>query len=361
VAPSSYPLPAGAITVSSSAELSAALQQSNRDIVLNDGTYDNAGPFTNANGNHLYAAHLGKAVLKAGLILGGNFGAGGGSVQGLAFDVSDAGKTLGGGIIHIWGQGGANSRVLDTTFRGNKAIPVGLLAYSPQGLVAQRDEFFGFTDVGLRASNNVAVAYGGSTPHIASISDIYVDGVTRATPGASNGTGEAGVWIGHPVDQGVQRLKIRNVSWSGLQTVNNASDTTYSDLDIDMSGPSQYAGVGVYMEHYTYHTIFQNFILRAVRTGFNGEWSNGVAGNAACHFVTIRNGTIDAAGSTLGGHQAGVYLDEGSDSTTVQNVTFLNQNWAAIGAFKTVGTNNFTSNSYAGLKTGALATSTDHI
>jgi hypothetical protein len=328
---------------------------------LNDGTYDNSGPFSNSNGNHLFAAHLGQAVLKAGLVLGGNFGSGGGSVQGLTFDVSDPSKTLGGGIIHVWGAGGANSRVLDTTFRGNKSIAVGLLAYNPQGLVAQRDQFFGFTDVGLRASNNVAVGYGGATPHISSITDIYVDGVTRATPGASNGTAEAGVWIGHPVDQGVRRLKIRNVSWSGLETVNNAWDTTYSDLDIDMSGPSQFAGVAVYMEHFTHQSTFTNFTIRGARTGFNGEWNDGVAGNAACHFVTIQNGTIDASGSTIGGRQAGVYLDEGSDSTTVQNVTFLNQNWAAIGAYKNVGTNTFTSNNYGALKTGAVATSTDHI
>jgi hypothetical protein len=358
--PSTYTIPAGALAVSTSSQLITALQGSNQNIVLADGTYDNASPFMNTN-NRLYAAHVGQAVLKAGLVLGGNFGSGGGLVQGLTFDVSDPNKTLGGGIIHIWGPGGVNSRVLDTTFRGNKTIPVGLLAYNPQGLVAQRDQFFGFTDVGLRASNNQPVAYGGSTPHIANISDIYVDGVTRATPGASNGTAEAGIWIGHPVDQGVQRLKIRNVSWSGLETVNNAWNTTYSDLDIDMSGPSQFAGVAVYMEHMTQHTAFTNFAIRGARVGFNGEWNDGVAGNAACHFVTIDTGRIDATGSTLKGRQAGVYLDEGSDSTTIRNVKFLNQNWAGIGMYKVIGSNTVAPNDFGGLRSGAVATSTDHI
>ncbi len=358
--PSAYTIPAGALAVSTSSQLITALQGSNQNIVLADGTYDNARPFMNSN-NRLYAAHVGQAVLKAGLVLGGNFGSGGGLVQGLTFDVSDPNKTLGGGIVHIWGPGGVNSRVLDTTFRGNKTIPVGLLAYNPQGLVAQRDQFFGFTDVGLRASNNQPVAYGSSTPHIANISDIYVDGVTRATPGASNGTAEAGIWIGHPVDQGVQRLKIRNVSWSGLETVNNAWDTTYSDLDIDMSGPSQFAGVAVYMEHMTQHTAFKNFAIRGARVGFNGEWNDGVAGNAACHFVTIDGGSIDATGSTLAGRQAGVYLDEGSDSTTIRNVKFLNQNWAGIGMYKVIGSNTVAPNDFGGLRSGAVATSTDHI
>ena len=339
----------------------SALQGSNQDIVLADGTYDNSSAFNNANANRIYAAHLGLAVLKAGLIMGGNFGTNGGLVRGVTFDVSDTSKTLGGGIIQIWGPGGANSQILDSVFRGNKAIPVGLLAYNPTGLVVQRDQFFGFTDEGIRASNNTAVAYGAATPHIASITDITVDGVTRSTPGASNGTAEAGVWIGHPVDGGVKRIRIRNVSWSGIETVNNAWDTSYSDLDIDMSGPSQYAGVAVYMEHFTQHTSFRNFTIRGARVGFNGEWNDGVSGNAACHFVTIQNGKIDASGSTLPGHQAGVYLDEGSDSTTIQNVTFLNQNWAAVGMYKVVGTNAVSANDYSGLRPGALPTSSDHI
>jgi hypothetical protein len=360
-APGDYAIPSGATAVSTSSELNSALQGSNKDIVLADGTYDNAGPFTNSNGNHLYAAHVGKAILKAGLVLGGNGSTTGAIVRGITFDVSDSAKTLGGGIIHIWGPGGAKSQILDSTFRGNKTIAVGLLAYNPTGLVVQRDQFFGFTDEGIRASDNVPVAYGGATPHIASIADITVDGVTRATPGASNGTAEAGIWIGHPVDGGVQRVKIRNVSWSGLETVNNAWDTTYSDLDIDMSGPAQFAGVAVYMEHFTQHTRFRNFTIRGARVGFNGEWNDGVAGNAACHFVTIENGKIDSSGSTLSGRQAGVYLDEGSDSTTVQNVTFVNQNWAAVGLYKVVGTNTVTSNDYGGLRTGAAPTSSDHI
>ena len=75
---------------------------------------------------------------------------------------------------------------------------------------------------------------------------------------------------------------------------------------------------------------------------------------AAAHFTTIKNGTIDAAGNTLPGNQAGVYLQPGTEATTVQGVIFKNQNWAAIGADSTTGTNSFSANDFTGLKTGAV-------
>jgi hypothetical protein len=59
--------------------------------------------------------------------------------------------------------------------------------------------------------------------------------------------------------------------------------------------------------------------------------------------VTIQNGVIDSTGSTLPGNQAGIFLDEGTESTTVSSVTFRNQNWAGLAAYKTTGTNAFSS------------------
>ena len=168
-------------------ELIAALEGSNQDIVLADGTYDNATAFNNANNNRLYAAHLGGATFKAGLILGGNFGAGGGLVQGVAFDVSSPDKVLGGGIIHVWGPGGARSQVLDCTFRGDKVISAGIKAYQPSGFVARRLQFFNFTDFGMLVTDNATVAYGSATPRADAISDISVDGVARPARGSSNG------------------------------------------------------------------------------------------------------------------------------------------------------------------------------
>ena len=360
VGPAGYVVPVGATVVRSSAELVAALASSSRDIVLADGVYESAVPFTNGNGHRLYAQNLGQAVLRAGLDVGGNFGAPTTVVRGLVFDVSQPSRVLGGGIVHVWGPGGANAQILDCVFRGNWAIPYGLFVLNPAGLVVRRSQFFSFTDVAVRLSNNREVAYGGSTPVIDTVEDLTIDGVSRATPGASSGTAEAGLWIGHPVRNGVHRIKVRNVAWSGIETVNNSWDTLFTDLDIDMSGARQARGVGVYMEHYSRRLVFDRFLVVGAQFGFKAEWADPVwGGNPAAHNVVIRNGVVDAAGSTLPGNQAGVYLDEGTVSTTVSGVSFKNQNWAGIAAYKNVGSNSFTNNSFQ-LKAGAVPISYNH-
>lgn len=356
--PTSYPIPAGAVIVTNATQLAAALTGAAKDIVLADGTYDT--PVTDSNGSRIYAQHLGKAVFTAGLVVGGNFSSGGAIVQGLAFNVSDAGKTFQGGALQAWGAAGADLHVYDCTFDGHGIVPVGLLAYNPDGLIAQRLTFAHFTDEGIRASDNFGVAYGAPTAVINAISDISVDGVSYPTPGGSNGTAEAGLFIGQPVANGVKRIRVRNVSISGIETANNSRDTTFSDLDIDMSGPYQSSAVGIYLEHYSVKDTFTNFLITGARAGFNAEWDNGVAGNSGAHNVTIQNGTIDAAGSTLAGHQAGVYLDAGTESTTVTNVIFKNQNWAGIAAYLNTGTNHYSGNTYQ-LDAGATQVSTSHI
>jgi hypothetical protein len=360
--PTSYALPEDALVVSTSTGLRRALQGSRpRDIVLADGTYDNPSPFVDANGSHIYAEHLGGAVVTAGISLGGNFGDGGGSVQGLTFDVANPAATLDGGIVHVWGPGGRNSAISDCVFRGNGVVPVGVLAYDPAGLRVQRSEFFDFTDEAIRASDNVAVPYGHATPVIDTITDIEIDHVSRPVPGSSDGTAEAGIWIGNPVANGVARIRIRNVSWSGIETVNDSWNTTFSDLDIDMSGPYQYAGVGVYLEHYNRDNTFERFTITGAKIGFNGEWADPAWGGvAAAHGTVIQDGVVDSAGSSLPGRQAGVYLDAGTVATTVRDVAFRNQNWAGIGAYANVGTN-FVGNDFSWLRPGAVGVSYQHI
>ena len=56
----------------------------------------------------------------------------------------------------------------------------------------------------------------------------------------------------------------------------------------------------------------------------------------------------------------GIFLDVGTESTTVTNVTFKNQNWAGIGANQTIGTNSFSSNAYS-VSAGATSVSNGHI
>jgi hypothetical protein len=360
IPPTPYSLPAGATVVSSSEGLTAALAAGMRTIVLADGTYGASHYFDDWNGSSVIAQNLGGAILTAGLAIGSNSGTGGGIMQGLAFDVLDPAATLQGGELTVWGPAGRNTQVLDSTFEGNWAIAVGLLDMNPDGLTAQRLHFAHFTDEGLRASDDAAVGYGSPTPIIATITDISVDGVSRSTPGSSNGTAEAGLLIGQPVANGVHRIEIRNCAWSGIETANNAWDTTYSDLDIDMSGSHAVAGTAIYLEHFSLDDVFTNFRLAGASIGFKAEWDDGTPRNEAARNDTIENGIIDASGWTQPGNTAGVFLDQGTNSTTIVNVTFEKQNWAGIGTYKNSGTNTFANNTYD-LASGAAQVSSAHI
>ena len=238
---------------------------------------------------------------------------------------------------------------------------MGLDAVNPAGLVAERLTFVHFTDEGIRASDNVQVAFGASTPKIDTISDISVDGVSRSVPGSSQGTAESGVWIGHPVVNGVHRIRIRNVSWSGIETVNNAWNTTFTDLDIDMSGANAVLGVAFYMEHYSYNLVISNFSITGSDVGIKAEWNDPTWGGvAAAHNTTISNGVIDASGWNRSGHTVGLFLDQGTESTSVSGVTFKNMNFAAIDAYNTVGRNRFGGNTYK-LAHGAKILSAAHM
>jgi hypothetical protein len=103
--PRPYALPAGAVRVSSSAELGAALSNGRREaIVLAPGVYDSARPFSDRDGDRLYAERLGRAILKTGMVLGANEGPPGASIRGLTFNVTNPAKTLHGSIVHVWGS-----------------------------------------------------------------------------------------------------------------------------------------------------------------------------------------------------------------------------------------------------------------
>jgi hypothetical protein len=281
-------------------------------------------------------------------------------IEGLAFDVTDPSSTFQNSELNTWGVAGENTQVLDSTFDGNWAVGVGLLAANSDGLVAARLHFSHFTDEGIRASDNVQVPYGSPTPVINTISDVSVDGVGASSPGSSGGTAESGLWIGEPVANGVNRISISDCAWSGIELVGNAWNTTFSDFTIDTTGPHAVNGVAVYMEHFTTNDVFTNFQITGARVGFAAEWDNGVAGNGAAQNDTIKNGTIDARGWSGTGNTAGVYLDAGTGSTTVENVTFENQNWAGIGAYQSAGVDTFSNNTFA-VAPGAADVSPGHL
>ena len=153
-APSAYRIPAGAIRVTNSAQLRAALARHKmRRIVLAAGTYRNPRPFLNPYGHRLFAEKLGAVVLKAGLSLGGNHGRGGGLVRGVVFDVDRPSRTVAGAIIGVWGTG-RNSSVLDTTLKGHRAVSAAIVVRQPDGLIVRRVVAREFTQYGVVVDAN---------------------------------------------------------------------------------------------------------------------------------------------------------------------------------------------------------------
>lgn len=342
--PAAYAVPAGATTVSTSAQLLAALANGTpMDIVLADGTYDNATPFSNANDHRIYAAHLGRAILNAGVIFGGNFGPGGGLVRGVAFDVSDPNKTFEGGIVQTWGPSGRGTRILDTTFDGHSAVQSGILARQVEGLVVQRVVLQNFQSYGLFEDVNAQ----GATITPALLEDISVSNVSRPTPKSSNGTAEACIWLGNTAT--LRRARVRNCAWDGLWAGTAFSGGLVTDLDVD-STP-----VGLYLEHYTSDSTFQNMrVGGSVSIGVTCEWADPSWGSKpGCSGDTIQNSTFDT-------QRAGVYLDEGTIGVNVVGCRFLHQSWAGIGDYLGNG-NAYSGNDFTGIGGSAIAVSKTHI
>jgi hypothetical protein len=333
------------VTVSTSAELLSALAASApSDIVLNDGVYDNSAPFSDANDHHIYAAHLGGAVLHAGIVLGGNFGAGGALVQGLAFDVTDPTKTFEGGIVQTWGASGRNATILDTTFNGNSDVDTGILARQVEGLVVRRVALANFLSYGMLVDENVPNATVATPPVL---EDVSVRHVSRVVPRSSNGTAEACIWLGNTAT--LRRAKVRDCAWDGFWSGTAFTNGLVSDLDVD-STP-----VGLYLEHFSKSSTYQNLLVgRDVGTGINCEWADPAwSSQPACNGDTIQDSTFESS-------RAGVYLDQGTTNVTVRNCRFLYQTWAGIGNYQGVG-NTFSGNDYTGIAAGAVGVTTSHI
>jgi hypothetical protein len=347
--PSPYSLPAGALWVTSASDLTSALANNqSRDIVLRNGVYDSSGPFDDYRGNHLYAESLGGAVLKAGLILGGNWGPGGGSVQGVAFDVSSSSKTLQNSIIHVWGTG-KNSKILDVTLEGHNAVGSGILTPQVEGLVIRRVVATHFVSYGLKVDANIRNLVVATPPIVTDVDASYV---SWATPQASNGTAEACVWIGNTAT--VQRIRAHDCAWEGLEAATAASGATFEDITVYNNTYSQQ--VGIYFEHFVSSSVLRRAQIGPnVRIGLMCEWADPAWGSKpACTDNVIEQSYFDT-------RLVGVNMDEGTVSTTVRSSTFVNQCWAAIGNYKGVGNLwDTTANNYNGLKPGAVQISTNH-
>jgi hypothetical protein len=343
--PSAYSIPSGAVSVSTSTALEQALAVEHpTDIVLADGIYDNAEPFANIFGHRVYANRLGGAVLRAGIVVGHNWGVGNGLLRGLAFDVSDPAKTLHGDIVHVWGKA-KGTRLLDLRFDGHKTLRSGIMVRQVEGAVVQRVVARNFRNWGVIVDANIRDLEVANPPLV---EDVVATDVTWPEPQSSGGHSEACVWIGNTAV--VRRILAVRCAWEGLWSGTASRGSVIEDVRVDG------AGVGVYAEHFNSgKTTFRRLEIGPdITTGINCEWSDpdwgGVPG---CIDVVIEDSVFDTK-------RIGVYLDEGTTRTIVRRSIFRNQSWAAIGDHKGVD-NNYFNNDVSGLGRGALPLSHKHI
>lgn len=341
--PRPYTVPVNALLVSSSSELAAALANGRREaIVLAPGVYDNPQPFADRDGDQLYAARLGRAVLKAGVVLGANAGAPGASIRGLTFNVRDPAKTLHGAIVHVWGSA-AHASVLDTRFYGHGRVNTGLLVRQPLGFVARRIVAEGFRGYGVLVDPN-DLHYRSRAPF--SLSDLTISRVQRPLRGSSNGRAEACLWLGSTGT--VKRVSARRCGITGIWTGTAMSRARVIDATIN------HTPVGIYIEHYTTGTTFNRLRVGPdVDRGVNAEWSNLAAGNKpASRDNVIENAYFNTT-------HVGVYLDQGTTRTVVRRSVFVGQGWAGIGDYLGQG-NAYYVNDFGAIGPTAVAVTHDH-
>jgi hypothetical protein len=343
--PARYRVPRGALRVSTSRQLHAALARSRRTtIVLRAGSYESRRPFLNPHGHALYAARRGRAVLRAGLSLGGNAGRPGALVRGVVVDIDDTRRTVDGAAIAVWGTG-RNVRILDTAVRGNGVTRAGISAQQPEGLDIRRVVVRRFVDFGIFVDANDL--HRGRLSNPFRIRDADVAHVGRDEPGSSNGRAEACIWIGNTGS--VRRVRLRSCAWTGLWTGTSAERARIDGLDVDLTP------TGVYVEHFTRDSTFRRMrIGRRVRVGLTAEWADPEWDRRPASIDNL----IEL--SRFESWLAGVYLDEGTTRTTVRRSSFANQSWAAIGDYRGDG-NAYGSNDYAGVDAGVPPVRHDHI
>jgi len=312
-APAAYDLPRNSIRVTTTDELSAALERTEPcDIILADGVYECAEHLTFGVPHRLWAEHLNKAVMTFGLAVGSNIGKGGAQIHGLRFEIDDPARAYQGACIYVWGTG-TDCRIADCSFDGRNRLDSAVMARTVDGLNVERAVIRNFLSWGIYACDYPA-RKDPVTPVV--IEDIDVSGISQPKPKSSDGTAEAGIWLGNTGR--VSRVKIRNCAWMSLWTGSACNDSILEDLDIDGSP------VGIYIENITRRTIFRKFrIGPGVETGINSEWNHDDP-NAGGDGNIIQDGLIEAS-------DKGIYLDQGTKKTLVERVFVRNAKWGGIG------------------------------
>jgi hypothetical protein len=342
--------PAGAIRVSTVSELGAAMAQTKpRDILLTDGTYAPAAKLLPAAGHRLWGSHASRVIVLAGIALVGK-GANkvGAQINCLTIDVRSASKAAnisGTANVHVSGNF-RDVRIADSVLLGNRVINRGIFAQRVDGLVLERVVVRDFNLDGIRAQPL-------SRTHVANppmtMRDLDIANVARPKPGSSTGKAEAGIWFGN---RGmIERVRIRNAFWSGIETVTNAIDITIRDADIDGSGHA------LYIEHYTKRLLLERFHFGPKNgRGVTLEWDDPkrYSGAPAGEDNTIQDGLIEA-------YRVGVAIMDGTKGTTVRRMTFRNQCLAAIVAGRPRSKDEvLEDNDFSGIDAGAATVSSKH-
>lgn len=313
--PSPYTLPMGGTLVTNTAELLAAWGGGvATDIILADGEYDNAGPLPNSNVPHrLWAEHLLGATLRMGLSWGNNTTGSAGELHGIAFNVDDLAKVSALGtalkaIVLTWMgplftfEGGL--KVEDCTFDMNSVIGSAIQATSPQGLVINRCQISHGIDWGILAFRNNLPGDALSIPM--RIADIDIDGILYPVKDPDNGG--QGIWAGHKAE--IKRIRIRNVDWSGLSLVNDATDVTIEDVDADdcQQGYLDPGGRGIYLEQCHNVTIDRLYVGPRSMFGISAEWNLGNA-NPYLNDWVPRNYNIWVRNADINSYKVGISWD----------------------------------------------------
>ena len=340
--PGSYDagIPRFALPVASSRQLAAALRRSRpTEIVLADGIYEHDGPVVARAGHRLWARNppvrgVPRAVLHYGLDFGRfpRF-----AVRGVGFALTAPeqaavdGTYVAAVLNHVTAES-VGGVITDCAIDGGFAITQGLQFGCPRGAVVRRCVISRCTDEGLRISDNRF----DSTVRITAISDLEISQIARDPRGSSDGRAEAGLWVGHVVVKGVQRIRVRDTGWMGLWTGNASRGTVFSDLDIDTASgvapdTGKHASFGIYLERYNGvrgsgqgGNTYERFALGpSLEVGITNEWDEGRAGDQASNGATFRDGRIRSS-------RTGINLGEGTLAPTIENVWFAGQSDAAI-------------------------------
>ena len=342
--PAAYRAPRGALVVHNSRQLDRALAHSRRtNIVLAAGIYRHRGPFYVRDGQRLYAARLGAAVLKAGVVLGAPRGRAFPLLRGLLIDVRNRSETLDGDAIHVWGSA-RRARILDTTVLGHRRIESGIIVRQPEGFVARRVVVRGFRSYGVLVDPDEP-GYTARRPF--RLEDVAVSHVAWPVRGASGGRAEACFWLGSR--GATRRVSAVDCGLAGIWTGSANSGSLVHEAEIDRTP------VGIYLEHFTTDGVFERLrVGPSVQRGVNAEWADPAWGGRP---ASVGNLFRD---STFRTSLVGVFLDEGTTRTNVAGCTFAGQSWAGIGNYLGLD-NRFQGNDFSGLLPGALPISLAHL